>query len=161
MPAALFISLELIFLAVAHALGGPAWTGLGVMACIALAFAGTQPGPLAILLPGLVWAAAFRLTGDRGLYFPYAMYLAAAVAALLPRHRFRAAAIGGGAVVASFLAIRIWQGASGRVLVVEILAAVAVLGIALAARSWADGRFVARAWVPLACSLLAFACLSL
>lgn len=161
MPAALFISLELIFLATAHGLGGPAWTGLGVIACIAMSLAGTNPGPLAVLLPGLAWAAAFRLTGDRELYFPYAMYLAAAVASLLPLHRFRSAAVGGGAVVAAFLVIRIWQGASGRVLAVETVAAVAILAIALAARSRAGERLLARAWMPLACSLLAFACLSL
>ncbi len=161
MPAALFISLELLFLAIAQAVGGPAWTGLGVIACIALAFAGMQPGRLAVLYPSLAWLAASRLTGNRELFFPYAMVLATAVAVLLPRHRFHTAAIGGGVLVAAFLAIRIHQGAGGRVLAVESVVAVAILGIALATRSWTAERVLARAWIPLAASLLAFACLAL
>ena len=159
MPAALFISLQLLFLAIAQAVGGPAWTGLGVIACIALAFAGMQPGRLAVLYPGLAWLAASRLTGNRELFFPYAMVLAAAVAVLLPRHRFYPAAIGGGVLVAAFLAIRIHQGAGGRVLAVE--SAVAILGITLATRSWTGEGVLARAWIPLAASLVAFACLAL
>ena len=112
-------------------------------------------------LAGLAWLAAFRLTGNRELFFPYAMYLATAVAVLLPRHRFRSGAAGGAALVATFLGIRILQGAGGRVLAVESAAAVAILGIALATRPWTGEGLLARAWVPLACSLLAFACLSL
>ena len=125
------------------------------------AFAGMQPGRLAVLYPGLAWLAASRLTGNRELFFPYAMVLAAAVAVLLPRHRFYPAAIGGGVLVAAFLAIRIYQGAGGRVLAVESAAAVAILGIALATRSWTAEGVLARAWIPLAASLVAFACLAL
>ena len=161
MPVALFMSLELIFLIIAQAVGGPAWTGLAVIACIVLAFTGMQPGRLAVLYPGLAWLAAYRLTGNRELFFPYAMVLATAVAVLLPRHRFYPAAIGGGVLVAAFLAIRTYQGAGGRVLAVESAVAVVILGIALATRSWTGDGVLARAWIPLATSLMAFACLAL
>ena len=63
--------------------------------------------------------------------------------------------------MAAFLAIRIHQGAGGRVLAVESAVAVAILGIALATRSWTGEGVLARAWIPLAASLLAFACLAL
>jgi hypothetical protein len=59
------------------------------------------------------------------------------------------------------IAIRMLQGAGGRVLAVESAAAVAILGIALATRSWTGEGVLARAWIPLAASLVAFACLAL
>jgi len=160
MRAAPFIAVELAFLALAHALGGPAWTALGVIACVCHVGGDLRPAALAPLLPALAWAAAATLTGNRELYFPFAMQLAA-TAATVPAasHRLGSLAAGGG-IVTAFLAIRWLQAATPRVLAVEAAAAVVVLVAAVAARQ----RFAnaaSRWWIPAAASLLAYACLAL
>jgi hypothetical protein len=156
MNAAGFIAVELLFLAAAHAYGGPAWVVIGVLAFCGQAAAGVRLAPLAILVPALGWLALSRGTGNRELFFPYCMYLASHVAvALTPRsanvaapRSFRAeslrssraaaprsfrAAAGGGLVVAAFLVVRVLQRAGPRVLAVESVVAVAILALVLAA----------------------------
>ena len=163
MNAAGFIVVELLFLAAAHAYGGPAWVVIGVLAFCGQAAAGVRLAPLAILVPALGWLALSRGTGNRELFFPYCIYLASHVAvALTPRvagaeaprvagaeaprsflaapWSFRAAisrsfraAAGGGLVVATFLAVRVLQRAGPRVLAVESIVAVAILAVVLAA----------------------------
>jgi len=160
MRAAAFIAFELAFLALAHLLGGPAWTVLGVMACVAQAIGGLRPAALATLVPALAWAVAAQTTGNRELYFPFAMYLAAVTAALPLATQRLGSLAAGGAVVATFLAIRWLQAATPRVLTVEAVAAVVVLVAAVAARERfpiAAGRW----WIPAAASLLAYVCLAL
>jgi hypothetical protein len=151
-----FIAVELLFLAAAHAYGGPAWVVIGVLAFCGQAAAGVRLAPLAILVPALGWLALSRGTGNRELFFPYCIYLASHVAvALTPRvaraeaprvagaeaprsfgaslsRSFRAA-LGGGLVVAAFLAVRVLQRAGPRVLAVESIVAVAILAVVLAA----------------------------
>jgi len=163
MNAAGFIAVELLFLAAAHAYGGPAWVVIGVLAFCGQAVAGVRLASLAILVPALGWLALSRGTGNRELFFPYCIYLASHVAvALTPRvagaeaprvagaeaprsflaapRSFRAAisrsfraAAGGGLVVATFLAVRVLQRAGPRVLAVESIVAVAILAVVLAA----------------------------
>ena len=161
MNAAGFIAVELLFLAAAHAYGGPAWVVIGVLAFCGQAVAGVRLASLAILVPALGWLALSRGTGNRELFFPYCIYLASHVAvALTPRvagaeaprvagaeaprsflaapWSFRAAisrsfraAAGGGLVVATFLAVRVLQRAGPRVLAVESIVAVAILAVPL------------------------------
>lgn len=157
---ATFVAVELALLAAAHLWGGPAWMVPAVIACVAQVAADFRTLSLTALLPSLGWLAASRLTGNRELYFPFAMYLAGAVAVLPWRGGLRPAAGWGGAVVAAFLVVRVLQGATLRVLAVETAAAVVVLGLALAARR-AGGTVTGRAAVAAAASLLAYACLAL
>jgi hypothetical protein len=156
MNAAGFIAVELLFLAAAHAFGGPAWVVIGVLAFCGQAAAGVRLAPLAILVPALGWLALARGTGNRELFFPYCMYLASHVAVVLtprvacaeaprvacaeaPRslraamQRSFRAALGGGLVVAAFLAVRVLQRAGLGVLAVEFVVAVAILAVVLAA----------------------------
>ena len=83
MNAAGFIAVELLFLAAAHAYGGPAWVVIGVLAFCGQAVAGVRLAPLAILVPALGWLALSRDTGNRELFFPYCIALASHVAVVL------------------------------------------------------------------------------
>lgn len=160
MRIAAFLTAELALLAAAHLLGGPAWTALAVIACVAHAWGGLRPAHLAPLAPALVWAIAARATGNRELYFPFAMHLAAATAAVPPLTRPLACLAAGGTVATAFLAIRWRQAATPRVLAVEAAAAALVIVAAVAARR----RFpdvAARWWIPVAAAVLATACLAL
>jgi len=160
MRAAAFIAVELAFLALAHLLGGPAWTVLGMIAFVAQATGGLRPAALATLVPALAWAVAAKTTGNRELYFPFAMHLAAVTAAIPPTTHRLGSLVAGSAVVATFLAIRWLQAATPRVLAVEAVAAAVVLVAAVVARErFADAA--GRWWIPAAASLLAYACLAL
>lgn len=160
MRAAGFIAVELTFLALAHMLGGPAWTVLGVIACVWHVGGDLRPAALAPLLPALAWAIAATLTGNRELFFPFAMHLAAATATVPPASPRLRSLAAGGVIVTAFLMIRWLQAATPRVLAVETAAAVVVLVAAVVARQrFADAA--GRWWIPAAASLLALACLAL
>lgn len=160
MRTAAFIVVELAFLAVAHVLGGPAWTVLGAIACVGQAVGGLRPAALATVAPALLWAIAAKATGNRELYFPFAMHLAAATAAVPPAGRPLTSLAAGAAIGVAFLAIRWLQDATPRVLAVETAAAMVVLVAAVAARNQcADAA--SRWWIPAAAALLALACLAL
>jgi len=160
MRTAAFIAIELALLAAAHVLGGPPWTALTVIACVAHAWGGLRPARLAPLAPAFAWAVAARATGNRELYFPFAMHLAAATAALPPVTQPLACLAAGGAVATAFLAIRWLQAATPRVLAIEAAAVALVLVAAVAARRRFPGA-AARWWIPVAAALLATACLAL
>lgn len=128
-----FILGEVVFLAVAHVCGGPPWTLVAMTAFLALAFSGARLATLALMAPALLWLVLFRVTGNRELFFPYAMHLAAVVACRI--HGGRIAGLAGGiGVVTAFLAIRVAQRATPRVLAVELaVAAVILTAVILAA----------------------------
>ena len=161
MSVACFLGIELVFLAAAHVYGGPPWTLLGMLAFVAQIAADFRVGPLAALVPALAWLAGFHVTGNRELFFPYAMYLATHVALLLADRAPWLGCLGGGVMVAVFLAIRVLQAATARVLAVEFAVAAAILAVALAAHAWGwKGRGAAAVLVVLA-SLAACASLVL
>jgi len=160
-PVAGFIAVELAFLAAAHLLGGPPWVAVGVVAMIGQVAADFRLRPLVGLAPAVGWMVAHQLTGNRELFFPYAMALAAHLAGQFGGRGRTAAAVAGGLVVAAFMGIRVIQDATARVLAVELAVAVAILAAVVAAvplmarRSW---RAVA---VAAAASLAAYAGLAL
>lgn len=131
-PAAAFIAAELVFLAAAHVLGGPAWVVLGVLACTGQVAADFRLRPLVGLVPAAGWMAAHQLTGNREFFFPYAMALAAHLAGQFVDRGRVVAAFAAGIVMAAFLAIRILQAATAKVLVVEVAVAVAILAAVVA-----------------------------
>ena len=123
---------EAVFLAMAHVAGGPPWT---IVAAIAFAVLGIGGRPqesggrqaLWLILPSLGWLLAFRATGNRELFFPFTMYLAAHAALTVSPRGPKAAGLAGGIVVAIFLVIRVLQAATPRVLAVEAVAAGVIL----------------------------------
>lgn len=81
---------------------------------------------------GLFWVALFHWTGDRRLFFPFSMQVAA-FAACRWRVNGKWTAVATGAVVTTvFTGIRLLQSASAHVLGVELIVAAAVLSIGLA-----------------------------
>lgn len=156
-----FIIGEILFLAAAQTGGGPPWTLVGVIAFVLLAFARPGMEVLALIAPSLIWLAFARATDNRELFFPYAMHLAAVVTCRLANRTVAWGLLGGGAVVAAFLAIRAAQQATPRVLAVECAVAAAIL----AAATFAWARIPRRAGTDVviiaAASLLAYAGLAL
>jgi len=158
-PVATFVTVELVFLVAAHFLGGPPWVALGVLALVGQVAADFRLRPLLGLLPAVGWLVAHQLTGNRELFFPYAMALAAHLAGQFAG-RFagrNAAAMAGGLVVAAFLAIRALQAATPRVLAVETAVAAVILALTVAAMPLAARRRWGLVALTAIASLLAYA----
>lgn len=155
-----FIALELLFLVTAHLLGGPPWVVLGGITVVLHAFAGLRAASLAMLLPSVAWLGWFHATGNRELFFPYAMGLAMSAAVCgLVRHRWPPAA--GGIIVAAFLAVRILQQATCRVLAVETAVAAVILAMGIIAARLAPRGIASKTAIVAAASLAAYAGLAL
>ena len=161
MNAFVFLLLEMLFLAAAHWLGGPPWTAVGAVAVVVQALVQPQASRLLLVLPAVAWLGLFRLTGNRELFFPYAMALAAFVSLPLAARKTWLGGLGGTLVIGSFVAIRIMQQAGGRVLAVELAVAAVILALVLTAANRVGGRWSIEAAVVAAASLLAYAGLAL
>jgi hypothetical protein len=157
----LFFVLEMLFLAAAHWLGGPPWTALGAVAVVVQAVVRPDASRLLLLVPAVVWLGLFRVTGNRELFFPYAMALTAFVILPLAARAAWQGRLAGGLLVGAFLAIRIAQQAGGRVLAVELAVAAVILGLVLAAGSRMHGHWPRQAALVTAASLAAYAGLAL
>jgi hypothetical protein len=157
----LFLVFEMLFLAAAHWLGGPPWTALGAVAVVVQAFVRPQASRLLLVVPAIVWLGLFHVTGNRELFFPYAMALTAFVSLLLAAHTPWLGWMAGGLMVGSFLVIRVMQQASGRVLAVELAVAAVILVLTLAAAPRIQGRWPTEAALVAAASLAAFVGLAL
>jgi predicted GNAT family N-acyltransferase len=160
-PMAAFIGAELAFLAAAHVLGGPPWVVLGVLAFAGQVAADFRLRPLVGLVPAGFWMAAHQYTGNRELFFPYAITLAAHLAGQVIGRGRVAAAVAGGLVVAAFLAIRVGQAATAKVLAVEAAVAAVILAAAVAGLPAAEKRPWGTVAVTAVASLLAYAGLAL
>ena len=170
----IFIIIELLFLAVTHIFGGPPWTVIGAIAVVAQTLGGVRIESLALMVPSLVWLALSHATGNRELFFPYTMYLASCVALRDSQRATQRAAglgpLGGAAIVAAFMVIRILQQATVRELVVEFVVAAAILALVVVAGSGIrrhgahvapPTNFACRAAIVAASSLLAYASLAI
>jgi len=156
-----FIVGEVSFLAAAQIFGGPPWTLVGGVAFVLLAFAGSSVESLLLAASSLAWLAASIATGDRELFFPYAMQLAAVALCGLAKRGPAWGLAGGGMVAAAFLAVRVAQQAAPRVLAVEGAVAAAILaGAAVACARW-PRRGAFDAAIIAASALLAYAGLAL
>lgn len=159
-----FIAMELVFLWAAHRFGGPPWAVLGAIAIFAQLAGGVRIASLAVAAPSLAWLALSNATGNRELYFPYAMYLAGCAAVSAADRAVWLGPVGGGVVVAAFVVIRMLQQATVRVLAVECAVAVAILALVLATRGRQPRSLSHPAWhatLATAASLLAYAGLAI
>ena len=154
---AVFIAVELAFLAAAHVWGGPPWVIMGVLAFTAQVGAGMRLSALPMLVAALAWLAVFRVTGDREYFFPYCMHLASQAIVCLAGRGSRVAGGAGVLLTAAFLAIRVVQGAGGRVLAVETAVAAVVVAAVIAAIVKLPRRPVADAAIVVGAALLACA----
>lgn len=155
-----FLAAEIGLITTAAMFGGPAWTGMTVLALLAEVAAGSQLTGIAWLLPAFGWLAAARLTENRELFFPFAITLAAFMACRLRKRSPAAAATAAVTGVVAFLGIRLAQQATWRVLATEAVVAAGILLVIAAGcrwlpqRSWATGLVMVVA-AGLACAGLA------
>ena len=130
MRKALLMAFCLFFCILVGLIGGYPWIIIAFFTLAILNGRGASMREVsAVCALALVWLLAFKLTGDRRLFFPYSMLFAAA--AMLTRGQWL---MQGLAVGLLFFVIRIYQDASQSVLLVEALVAAAALGPALLVR---------------------------
>lgn len=156
-----FIVAEMVFLVAAHWLGGPPWAVLGAIAITIQALARPSAVRLLLLLPAAAWLGLSRAVGNRELFFPYGMALAAFAALALARRSSLAAALAGGLVAAAFIIVRILQQATVGVLAVEGIVALAILAFILVGARPARGWPAGEAALVATASLLAYVGLAL
>ena len=78
-----FLVAEVGFLSALGFWGGPAWVGIAVPVILVEIFCGSQTRSLGMLMPAGLWLVLCRFTGNRELFFPYAMYVTAFVVSRL------------------------------------------------------------------------------
>jgi len=152
-----FVAAEAVLIATAAMFGGPAWTGMTVLALLAEVAAGSQLAGLAWLLPAFGWLAAARLTENRELFFPFAVTLAAFMACRLRTRSPVAAATAAVGGVVAFMGIRLAQQATWRVLATEAVVAAGILLVIAAGCRALPQRPWATAGIMTVASLLAYA----
>lgn len=134
--------------------GGWEWALLSVLVLIAVWRADL---PLVAMLATMgvsyFWLGAFHWTGDRRLFFPYAMQFAVQMPELMRGRVRHPIVVGGGGTIAVFLLIRVIQSASASVLVVELVIAASILALAAMVRT--------RVLAGVIASTLAFAALAI
>ena len=114
-----------------------------------------------MLIPCSVWLVLANVTGNRELYFPFAMYVMAFMVSRLWQKGRGVAVLGGILCGVFFLTIRWLQNASMSVLLVEgVVAAGILIAICLYYRQGLD-RGWSRMVILLGASLLAYAGLAL
>ena len=111
----LFSSFAAILRVVAWWLGGWPWALLWALSFLLLARQETPAFALATAGPAFLWLVLFHQTGDRRLFFPFAVQVGQASSPVV--------------VLAAFFAIRIQQSATPHVLVIEFLVTAAVLTV--------------------------------
>ena len=108
--------------------GGWEWALLGLVVAAAQWGEQFEAGlVIATFAVNLLWLLLFQWTGDRRLFFCFAMQCAVQMMYLARGRTARPGLLGGGGLLALFLLIRIWQGASASVLAVELVVAVVIL----------------------------------
>jgi len=152
----LFVSAALAVFFTALFAGGQPWAVILLLILVVHAFTDRRLAGLAVVVPAFGWLALFRLTGNRELFFPFSMYLAAHVTLLLDRRSLQQGAMGGIAVVVAFLAVRCFQRATGPVLAVELVVAAGILGLILLASAVIPKNRGTHLFLAVAASWLAF-----
>ena len=156
-----FLVAEVGFLSALGFWGGPAWVGIAVPVILVEIFCGSQTRSLGMLMPAGLWLVLCRFTGNRELFFPYAMYVTAFVVSRLWEKNPTAAFVAGLFSGCLFLLIRWFQDASTSVLLIEGAVAVGIV-LAMGVFCW---QGLNRGWFQcvglIAASLLAYAGLAL
>ncbi|MEM8925726.1 MAG: hypothetical protein AAGD35_19655 [Actinomycetota bacterium] len=144
------------------AVGGWPWASLAVVAVGAQAYHEFEaPALLFGVVPGLVWMFAFEQSGNRELFGPYMVYLATFAALVVAGSKWRRAAVGAGAVLVTFIGVRMLQSASTQALVIEFVVSVVILAAAIGAYGYSTRTPTARTVITYVASLVTFASLPL
>ena len=148
-------------LTIAQFLGGQPSTIIFAISLAALGITNLNIMRLGLIGFSLLWLVMSRLTGQRELFFPFAMFLATYVALFLSDRTLWLGWFGGLMVVTSFITIRFQQDATLRVLAVELIVATAIVACGLIADSFGQKTLALRAIIVTVTSLIAYACLAI
>jgi hypothetical protein len=153
--------LTIVLMSICHFLGGHPWTFLFSIALVSLGFTNLNIKQFGLLGCSLIWLVMYRVSGQRELFFPFAMFLATYVAVFLSVRHFWMGFFGGLVVVWCFIAIRFYQFATFRVLVIELIVATAIVACSLIAKSFAPKTLASFACIVAIASLVAYCCLAI
>ena len=156
-----FLLLEGVFLLGLAFWGGPVWISIVVPALLIEVYCGSQLHSLGMLIPCSAWLVLSNVTGNRELYFPFAMYVMAFMVSRLWEKGRRVAALGGFLCGGFFLTIRWLQQASMSVLFVEGVVAAGILILLCVYYKQGLGNEWSRMASLVGASLLAYAGLAL
>lgn len=156
-----FLLLEGVFLLGLAFWGGPVWVSIVVPALLIEVYCGSQLHSLGMLIPCSTWLVFANVTGNRELYFPFAMYGMAFMVSRLWEKGRGVAVLGGFLCGVFFLTIRWLQQASMSVLLVEGVVAASILFVLCLYYSQGLDRGWPRMLSLVGASLLAYAGLAL
>ncbi len=151
----------LCILATALFFGGVAWAQVFLTAIALRSRPEFRGERLLIMTCSLIWLAIFRWMFVRQLFFPYTMHLAACVVLFESDFDKWRGYVHGMIVVAVFLAIRFLQGATTRVLAIELIVAAVILAFAICVYQLTPKNAVSRGIVVVIASLAAVGGLAL
>ena len=152
----LFVAVEAGVIALAAFMGGPAWTGMTVLALLAEVAAGSQLAGLVWLTVAFAWLAVAQFTQNRELFFPFAIAVTALIACRLRRRSLAVSSLGAIAGVLAFLAIRVAQQATWQVLATEAAVASGILLVIVAGCRWLPERTWVTGLLMAVASMLAY-----
>ncbi|MEI6537944.1 MAG: hypothetical protein WCO86_00255 [Planctomycetota bacterium] len=151
----------LCILATALFFGGVAWAQVFLTAAVLRSRPEFRGERLLLMACSLIWLVIFRWFFVRQLFFPYTMHLATCALLFASDFEIWRGYIRGMIVVAVFLAIRFLQGATNRVLGIELIVAAVILAFAICFYQLTPKNAVSRAIVVVVASLTAVAGLTL
>ena len=161
MPPTPVLVISAVLLTAAGMLGGLPAGLLCAIALVAQCTSNCPAGGWGLIGGSLSWLVLAQVTHNRELFFPYTMLLAAVACVQHCGQRPLTGSLAGGTVLAAFFLLRILQNATGKVLLVEFIVAVAILAAVIVVSSKSPRTASIRAAIAVAASLLAYLSLSL
>lgn len=141
--------------------GGVAWAQVFLTAIVLQSRPQSRDERLLVMACSLVWLVIFRWILVRQVFFPYTLHLAACVVLFGSDYNKWRRYIQGMIVVAVFIAIRFLQGATNRVLIIELIVAAGILAAANGFYQLTRKNAASRAIVVVLSSLAAVAGLAI
>ncbi len=141
--------------------GGVAWGQVFLTAIVLQSRPQSRDERLLLMACSLVWLVIFRWILVRQVFFPYTLHLAACVVLFGSDYNKWRGYIQGMIVVAVFIAIRFLQGATNRVLIIELIVAAGILAAANGFYQLTRKNAASRAIVVVLSSLAAVAGLAI
>jgi hypothetical protein len=153
--------LALFILATALFFGDVAWAQIFLTAIVLRSQPEFRGERFLLMACSLVWLAMFRWIFVRQLFFPYTIHLAACAVLFASSKEVWRGCVSGTIVVAVFIAIRFLQGATNRVLSIELVVAAVILASAIGFYQLTPKHAGSRAIVVVLSSLAAVAGLAI
>ena len=141
--------------------GGVAWAQVFLTAIVLQSRPQSRDERLLLMACSLVWLVIFRWILVRQVFFPYTLHLAACVVLFGSDYNKWRGYIQGMIVVAVFIAIRFLQGATNRVLIIELIVAAVILASAIGVYQLTPRNAAARTIVVVLSSVAAVAGLAI